>query len=144
MLDSPLSNYFRLTERQILILKKFGLQIVRDLLWHFPVRYEGFAGRKAVADLVAGERASVHGRVIKTEAKKTFRKNLCFPYLQSICFNRCNQFNFFPAEKAAFLAYSCHLNGNFFRLAVNRAVAVIFLELAEIVSTAAESNCYLA
>src|SRR3989344_340830 len=76
MLDSPLSNYFRLTERQILILKKFGLQIVRDLLWHFPVRYEGFAGRKAVADLVAGERASVHGRVIKTEAKKTFRKKI--------------------------------------------------------------------
>ncbi|MBI4059630.1 ATP-dependent DNA helicase RecG [Candidatus Giovannonibacteria bacterium] len=76
MLDSPLSNHFRLTERQIRILNKFGLKTVRDLLWHFPSRYEGFAGRKAIADLAASERASVHARVIKSEAKKTFRKKI--------------------------------------------------------------------
>src|SRR3989344_410467 len=76
MLNSPLSNHFRLTERQKTILNKFGLKTVRDLLWHFPSRYEGFAGRKAIADLVVGERASVHARVIKTEAKKTFRKKI--------------------------------------------------------------------
>ncbi len=76
MLSSPLSNHFRLTERQIRILNKFGLKTARDLLWHFPSRYEGFAGRKAIADLVAGERSSVHARVIKTEARKTFRKKI--------------------------------------------------------------------
>src|SRR3989338_9417815 len=76
MLDTPLSNHFRLTERQIGILNKFGLKTARDLLWHFPSRYEGFAGRKAIADLVADERASVYARVIKTEAKKTFRKKI--------------------------------------------------------------------
>lgn len=80
MLDSPLSNYFRLTERQISILDKFGLKTVRNLLWHFPWRYEGFAGRKAIADLAEGERASVHARVIKTETKKTFRKKINIAY----------------------------------------------------------------
>src|SRR3989344_3942853 len=43
MLDNPLSNYFRLTDKQLKIL---------------------------------GERASIHARVIKTEAKKTFRKRI--------------------------------------------------------------------
>src|SRR3989338_5893788 len=76
MLDSPLSNYFRLTEKQLKILGKFGLNTVRDLLWHFPSRYEGFAGKKAIVNLVPNERASVHARVIKTEAKKTFRKKI--------------------------------------------------------------------
>src|SRR3989344_3115724 len=77
MLDDALIKYFpKLTERQIGILNKFGLKTVRDLLWHFPSRYEGFAGRKAIADLVAGERDSVPARGIKTEAKKTFRKKI--------------------------------------------------------------------
>ena len=76
MLDNPLENYFRLTERQKTILEKFGLKTIRDLLWHFPSRYEGFAGRKAIADISAGERASVHARVIKIEAKKLFRKKI--------------------------------------------------------------------
>ena len=76
MLDSPLSNYFRLTEKQLKILGKFGLNTVRDLLWHFPSRYEGFAGKKAIVNLVPNERASIHARVIKTEAKKTFRKRI--------------------------------------------------------------------
>src|SRR3989344_366563 len=76
MLNSPLSNHFRLTERQKTILNKFGLKTVRDLLWHFPSRYEGFAGRKAIADLVAEERASVHARVIIIEAQKTLRKKI--------------------------------------------------------------------
>ncbi|MDP3784659.1 MAG: ATP-dependent DNA helicase RecG [bacterium] len=76
MLDSPLSDYFRLNERQVHVLDKFGLKTVRDLLWHFPARYEGFAGRKAIADLIAEERASIHARVIKIEAHKTFRKKI--------------------------------------------------------------------
>ncbi|OGF89432.1 hypothetical protein A3I27_01515, partial [Candidatus Giovannonibacteria bacterium RIFCSPLOWO2_02_FULL_43_11b] len=76
MLDNPLSNYFRLTDKQLKILGKFGLNTVRDLLWHFPSRYEGFAGRKTIAGLILGERASIHARVIKTEAKKTFRKRI--------------------------------------------------------------------
>ena len=76
MLDEPLTNYFKLTEKQVGILDRFGLKTVRDLLWHFPSRYEGFAGRKAITDLVPNERASIHARVVKTEAKKTFRKRI--------------------------------------------------------------------
>ncbi|MBI2024179.1 ATP-dependent DNA helicase RecG [Candidatus Giovannonibacteria bacterium] len=76
MLENPLENYFKLTLRQKNILHKLGLKTVKDLLWHFPSRYEGFAGRKAIADLLANERASIHARVIKIEAKKLFRKKI--------------------------------------------------------------------
>src|SRR3972149_6853917 len=76
MLNSPLSNYFRLTDKQLKILGKFGLNCVRDLLWHFPSRYEGFAGRKTIAELIPGERASIHVGVVKTETKKTCRKRI--------------------------------------------------------------------
>src|SRR3990167_2783404 len=76
MLDKSLTDFFRLTEKQKTILDKFGLKTVRDLLWHFPSRYEGFAGRKAIADLLVNERASIHARVIKIEAKKLFRKKI--------------------------------------------------------------------
>lgn len=76
MLSSPLSNHFRLTERQIRILNKFGLHTLRDLLWHFPTRYESFAKPKAIADLTEDEEASIHARVLKTRAEKTWRKKV--------------------------------------------------------------------
>lgn len=76
MLSSPLANYFRLTPKQIQALNHFGLKTVRDLLWHFPFRYEALGERKAIADLTEGEEASVHARVIKIKTSKSWRRKL--------------------------------------------------------------------
>ncbi len=76
MLSSPLTNYFRLTPAQTQALNRFGLKTARDLLWHFPFRYEQFGDQKAIADLTEGEEASVHARVVKTKTSKSWKRKL--------------------------------------------------------------------
>ncbi|NCN25899.1 DNA helicase RecG, partial [Candidatus Falkowbacteria bacterium] len=42
-------------------LKKFGLITVKDLLWHFPFRYEDFSQISKIADLKINQTATVSG-----------------------------------------------------------------------------------
>ena len=44
-LTDPLSNTFRLADAHKAALKKLGIITVRDLLYHFPFRYEA-SGRR--------------------------------------------------------------------------------------------------
>ena len=51
-------------------LKRLGIKTVRDLLWHFPARYEDFSRQVKIADIVlVGSSVSVVGRV--TDIKNT-------------------------------------------------------------------------
>lgn len=75
-LSEPLTNYFRLTPRQMVGLKKLGITTARDLLFYFPVRYEGYAGAKTIQELKAGERATIRGEVVSIKAQKTWKKRL--------------------------------------------------------------------
>ncbi len=53
-------------------LAKLGLVTVRDAVMHFPRDYRDFSGAHAVADLRAGEHASVAGEVIDVSARTLF------------------------------------------------------------------------
>ena len=76
MLDSLLTNELRLNDYQKRALNNLGLETVKDLLWHFPFRYEEFAALKSVADLNVGEKATIRGKILKTNVEKTWRKKL--------------------------------------------------------------------
>ena len=76
MLDSLLTNELRLNEYQKKALNNLGLKTVKDLLWHFPSRYEEFAAYSAVADLVEGTKATVCGKILEIKAEKTWRKKM--------------------------------------------------------------------
>ncbi len=49
---------------------------MRDLLFHFPARYEEVGSRKQISDLRAGEKATVVAEVIRLKAEKTWKKKL--------------------------------------------------------------------
>src|SRR3989338_3833482 len=76
MLNSPLELHLRLTAKQQERLAAAKLKTVRDILWHFPLRYEAHHEPKVIADLTPGDRAIITGRVISAKITKTFRTNI--------------------------------------------------------------------
>src|SRR2546421_388348 len=57
------------------ILAKMGIQTAGDLLRHLPRRYEDRTNFRRIKDLIPGECATVHGRVIDAQLVPTSRKS---------------------------------------------------------------------
>ncbi len=75
-LDAPLSEVHGIGLRFLSKLKNLGIQNVRDLLWHFPTRYEDFSQIYAIRDLEPGQEATVQGVVKEIGGRHTWRKHL--------------------------------------------------------------------
>lgn len=72
--DTPLSRYFpRLKPEQYKALSRFGIHTVRDLLYHFPTRYDSGEGTRSVDTLVVGETATLYGTLKGAKAKRTWK-----------------------------------------------------------------------
>lgn len=55
--------------------KRMGIESVRDLLYHFPARYEDFTEIYRIADLEPGQHATVQGVVESVDARRSWRKH---------------------------------------------------------------------
>lgn len=75
-LTDRIIDTFRTDETQKKALAKLGLTTLRDLLFYFPSRYASAGATKQIAELVAGETATVHGRVIKAGARKAWKRRI--------------------------------------------------------------------
>ena len=75
-LDTSISNLPRINERYLKKFHKLGLNTVRDLLYHFPNRYEDFSKIIPIADLKLDETATIQGEVLKIENTRTFKKRM--------------------------------------------------------------------
>ncbi|KKW35659.1 MAG: ATP-dependent DNA helicase RecG [Candidatus Adlerbacteria bacterium GW2011_GWA2_54_12] len=75
-LNDELNDTFRLTEAQKNALKKLGVRTAKDLLYHFPFRYEQGGSESTVAGLAAGQEASIIGTLEKLETKKSWRRKI--------------------------------------------------------------------
>ena len=75
-LSSPLSEHFRLIDAQKAALGKLGIKTVRDLLYHFPSRYEQGGDEAQIAGLVSGQEASIIGTLEKLETKKGWKSRI--------------------------------------------------------------------
>lgn len=62
-LDSPLEDFPRASKRILPALKRLGIRQARDLLFHFPFRYDDFSNRKKIAEIQAGEVVTVRGKI---------------------------------------------------------------------------------
>ncbi len=74
--DFVIDDYVRLQETQRSALKKLGIKTVRDLLYHFPTRYDDLSETRSVSSLSAGENAVVFGRISKLKMSKGFRTKI--------------------------------------------------------------------
>ena len=75
-LHDPLSTHLRLTPPQKEALSKLHITTVRDLLLHFPFRYEAGGASAQVAGLTLGAEASLVGTLEKLETKKSWKRRI--------------------------------------------------------------------
>lgn len=71
-LSSRIEDLPRTSKKILPALKKLGIRTARDLLFHFPSRYEDFSNRKNISEIAVGEVVSIQGRIQKI-------KNLFLP-----------------------------------------------------------------
>ncbi len=53
-----------------------GIRTIRDLLWHFPARYEDFTRTYSVAELEPGQMATVRATVEDVHVRHSFRRHM--------------------------------------------------------------------
>jgi len=63
-LDSPVESLAPMTARRATLLRQLGLHSLRELIEHFPTRYQYEAAEGVVADLVPGQIHTVRGEVV--------------------------------------------------------------------------------
>src|SRR3989344_318275 len=71
--NEPVENLTRITHAQRAGLKKLGISTIRDLLYHFPARYESAADIKKIEEVKAGDTATFYGQFSKLEMKKSWK-----------------------------------------------------------------------
>lgn len=58
-------------------MKKLGIKTVRDLLWHFPVRYEDYTEISPIAEIGgAGQKVNIVGRVDSIKLVRSWRRRM--------------------------------------------------------------------
>lgn len=71
--EDPIAKHFRLVPAQLRALRKLGLSTVKDLLYHFPGRYEKEGQETHAKGLVPGSKVILYGTVNKLKAKKLWK-----------------------------------------------------------------------
>jgi ATP-dependent DNA helicase RecG len=73
-LDTPIEKLAHVGPRHFLRLKRLGIKIIRDLLWHFPARYEDFSTILPIAQVEAGTVVNIKGRVVDIATTSLWRR----------------------------------------------------------------------
>ena len=74
--SDKLTDYFRIPAPTLAGLRKLKIETCRDLLYHFPSRYGVPGVVKSIAALMAGDYATVYGKVLSSETKKAWRRKI--------------------------------------------------------------------
>ena len=75
-LSLPVEQLKNVGPRNIPRLHKLGIKIVRDLLWHFPSKYEDYSRIMPIADLQPGEKANIQGTVVRINVRRIFPRRM--------------------------------------------------------------------
>lgn len=75
-LASPIESVSKVSRRIVPALKKLGIKTVRDLLFHFPTRYDDFSNKKNIREVEVGETITVQGAISKIQTIRTARKHI--------------------------------------------------------------------
>ncbi|MEX2090661.1 MAG: ATP-dependent DNA helicase RecG [Candidatus Paceibacterota bacterium] len=73
---SPIENLKNVGSKNLPRLSKLSIKTIKDLLWHFPVRYEDYSNIVPIADVQAGGKFNVQGEVLKIVNKRLFPKRM--------------------------------------------------------------------
>ena len=74
--DTELAKIKGIGEKFIKRLEKLEIKTVKDLLRHFPFRYDDYSKIVKIAELNAGQSATIRGIVKKIEVRRTWQKKM--------------------------------------------------------------------
>jgi ATP-dependent DNA helicase RecG len=74
--NDALTAHFRLTPPQLSALRKLGIATVRDLLYHFPARYDRAGDESAITGLVPGAQATLFGTLRKLDTRRSWKRKI--------------------------------------------------------------------
>jgi len=75
-LQTELKNIKGVMPKFLPKLKKMGIETVRDLLWHFPTRYEDYSKVSKIKDLRVGDTITIRAEVAKVSTRRAWKKNM--------------------------------------------------------------------
>ncbi|MFH1769818.1 MAG: ATP-dependent DNA helicase RecG [Parcubacteria group bacterium] len=76
-LDSSIDTLSRIGPKAVPKFKRLGIETIRDLLWHFPSRYEDFSQLTEIADITdKGQVVSVRGVIRSIEVSRAWRRRM--------------------------------------------------------------------
>ena len=75
-LDTSISKLPRINEKYLRKFHKLGLSTVRDLLYHFPNRYDDFSKVIPISELKLNEIATIQGEIVKIQNIYTAKKHM--------------------------------------------------------------------
>ena len=71
--SDPITKHFRLIKPQTSALKRLGILTIKDMLYHFPARYETAGADSQTNQLVAGEKVTLYGTLSGLKAKRLWK-----------------------------------------------------------------------
>ncbi len=75
-LTERVENVLELSLTQKNGLEKLHVNTVRDLLWHFPARYEDFSRFKTISNVTPKEHITVEGKITHIDLRKTWKSKV--------------------------------------------------------------------
>lgn len=75
-LSLPIEQLKSVGARNLPRLTKLGIKTVRDLLWHFPVRYEDYSRVVSISDIEPGQKVNIQGEILKMSNRMIFPKRI--------------------------------------------------------------------
>ena len=57
-------------------LYRLGVKTLKDLLWHFPTRYEDYSETVPISDISPDQKVNIQGEVVKITTKKLFPRRM--------------------------------------------------------------------
>ena len=75
-LNSSIESIPRVSAAYAKRLNRLGVKTIKDLLYHFPHRYEDLSKIVKIADVKINEIATIHGEIINIKMIRTFKKKM--------------------------------------------------------------------
>jgi len=75
-LTTPIESVPKIHKRIVPALKRLGIKTIRDLLFHFPTRYEDFSDVRKINQIAVGETVTVEGEVVRISIGRTLHRRM--------------------------------------------------------------------
>ena len=75
-LSAELHEIYGIGPRFVMKLKHLGVVTAKDLIWHFPTRYEDRSETSAIADLKPGDSKTIRGAISEIDSKRSWKRRM--------------------------------------------------------------------